>query len=1062
MTGRLITPGLYPSATLYPSSTLYPQGSVYAGGPISPHKIALACGPDGTYVDVTDYVEFGNGITRSVGRTDQFTDTAPGTFGFTLNNADGRFTPGNPASPLASTLVEGMGVSWQLGTRLVHTTILSVDIPNTEDAWDQLQVTCDDMLGNAARHGLTTLADGLNQHSGQLLMWLLDDADGSASSAETHGDGLGPFSLHSSNPASTTAALTFGKAPVAGLPGTALTVTAGPGETNWYGTQFGRTAVVSRVTYPHPPVDLSGATPTGFYDMTGPVTADINLNVVADNPIQCAVKSPDTGEWYVTQAINGSNGTTTPYESTRLTRLNAAGTVLDTMILTDGGHGGGIGLEYTGGQMWIHTNWYAPASGGTNFDVVRLKYAAGTYTRAAAPSLTVLFTASQLSATSARTDFVFDTAHGYVMTVEEISRYSKPFRRYVLADWLQGVATQSGATITPADQTPLLQGWQGVGDAAFVYSGAQNGVTASPADPPTVREFKWTDGTLAGTRDVTGLAADSGGTYPDGWYEPQSFTLYQPSAAAVATVYLGMTVGAGGNHTNRMSTIDLQPQVAAGGGTTPAVQDYSWGYWNMWVYPGSTVNLAVTPKFATGGGYSDSFQIQVTPTTCGVKGGTNKAITHTWTVAEATVPHYVSMHPHMVWQTSSGGYWALFITLYIDQVYIADTYWTDPRHGFNVGPLQSADISPVQVNVSVTAGTAAVSGTVQRVSHTSSWTGDESNALYDSLDERRAVLDYITNEVSSAAYAPAGALSDVTIGYPDVNGRSVLDVYNDIVRTEQGHLFPTTTGTLTAPVEQVQLRARDRPTTVKAAFDASLELDGPPSFVRDLTNVASAIQVAGPDGTVTATDATVAKVTSRFITSGLSETILAADDDDLRLWGEDRLKRGENIGIRAQTFTVDAYTTPLDRSTDLLALVPGDRIQLTGLPAARLGFATWDGWLLGVTETHTVGAHKFTLALQPVLPAAPVFDTDRYGCDSEATLNGAITATDTAITVATVTGIGMSTDVPYTIVVDGEQMTVTASTGTALTVTRGAGGTAPAAHIDGAVVDVTPDAYYAY
>src|SRR5438270_17099 len=101
------------------------------------HKIALACGTSGAYVEVTSYVEFGQGIAYNYGRPDQFSDPAPGTFTFTLNNADGRFTPGNTASPLATTVTEGMGVAWLLGARLVHTQILSVQIPSDEASWNQ-------------------------------------------------------------------------------------------------------------------------------------------------------------------------------------------------------------------------------------------------------------------------------------------------------------------------------------------------------------------------------------------------------------------------------------------------------------------------------------------------------------------------------------------------------------------------------------------------------------------------------------------------------------------------------------------------------------------------------------------------------------------------------------------------------------------------------------------------------------------------------------------------------------------------------------------------------------
>ena len=282
---------------------------------------------------------------------------------------------------------------------------------------------------------------------------------------------------------------------------------------------------------------------------------------------------------------------------------------------------------------------------------------------------------------------------------------------------------------------------------------------------------------------------------------------------------------------------------------------------------------------------------------------------------------------------------------------------------------------------------------------------------------------------------------------------------NDIVRSESGHLFCTTTGTLLAPVEQIQVRARDRPTTPKAVFDATDDLDGPPAFIRDITNVAAQLEVTGPTESVTVTDPTV---TGRYVTSGTSETVLFTDMEDLREWGQDRLYRGRNRAVRAQTFTVDAMTTPIDRSGDLLALVPGDRVQLATLPAARLGFASWDGWLIGGSETHTVTSHAFVLTVTPTLPDAAEYDESLFASDGDVTLAATITSTATTLTVAIASGSAMSTVLPYTLQLGSEQVTVTAVSGATLTVTRGAGGTTAAAHTTGTPIEVVPTALFAY
>jgi len=293
-----------------------------------------------------------------------------------------------------------------------------------------------------------------------------------------------------------------------------------------------------------------------------------------------------------------------------------------------------------------------------------------------------------------------------------------------------------------------------------------------------------------------------------------------------------------------------------------------------------------------------------------------------------------------------------------------------------------------------------------------------------------------------------------------VNGTTVLDVLADIARTEVGELFAMTTGTLTAAVEYIEVRAHDRPATPEATFDVSADLQGPPSFIRDITNVAAQVQVSGPTQAVTVNDPTV---TGRYITSGAAETVLYTGDEDLREWGQDRLNRGKNRAVRAQTFTVDAVSTPIDRSVDLLALLPGDRVQLTNTPTARLGFNTWDGFILGGSESHTPTSNSFTFNVAPVQPPTAVYDTDRFADTGNILLGNTYNSTATSLVFNGVgTGSTLSTDVPYTILIDTEQMTVTAVAGSTATVTRGANGTTPASHTVNATISVVPTALYAY
>ncbi|WP_326808183.1 LamG domain-containing protein [Streptomyces sp. NBC_01775] len=52
-----------------------------------------------TWSDITDYVDVVQGVSITRGASDELAETQPGTATLILDNLDGRFTPGNPASP---------------------------------------------------------------------------------------------------------------------------------------------------------------------------------------------------------------------------------------------------------------------------------------------------------------------------------------------------------------------------------------------------------------------------------------------------------------------------------------------------------------------------------------------------------------------------------------------------------------------------------------------------------------------------------------------------------------------------------------------------------------------------------------------------------------------------------------------------------------------------------------------------------------------------------------------------------------------------------------------------
>ena len=171
----------------------------------------------GTLVDVTRYVRGTDGVVKTPVRTDQFRDTAASAFTFTLENYDGRFTPGNTNSPYAVPLTERMVVCWSVGNQLRAGAVLTMGI--ADDNWTAVTVTCDDMLGAASRNTIkASIADAITVAAGQLLLWRLDDAVAAAYALEVGGNGsLVPTSV---------GIPVFGQAAVPGLPGTQLLITS--------------------------------------------------------------------------------------------------------------------------------------------------------------------------------------------------------------------------------------------------------------------------------------------------------------------------------------------------------------------------------------------------------------------------------------------------------------------------------------------------------------------------------------------------------------------------------------------------------------------------------------------------------------------------------------------------------------------------------------------------------------------------------------------------------------------------------------------------------------------
>jgi hypothetical protein len=395
----------------------------------------------------------------------------------------------------------------------------------------------------------------------------------------------------------------------------------------------------------------------------------------------------------------------------------------------------------------------------------------------------------------------------------------------------------------------------------------------------------------------------------------------------------------------------------------------------------------------------------------------------------ANVPHHYGVQ---VYQETITGTSYLRMIPYFDGVAMAGVQTLSSYVG---AAATATEMTPVSVELIAAHATGAA--LFSNLTGTPTWT-EQYSAVFGTTEAEH--LEAIANVVPEITLDTLPAdLSTAPLGYPNLNGVSALDAFNEIILTEQGAIYSATSGTLTAPVEVVKVRTRDRVEDVDYTFNVETEASGGTDFIRDITNMVQTATVDGPETSATYTDTTL---TARVGSKNTSETLPLRDYVDLFTWATDRVVRGANVNLRAASLTIDALTTPTDRSADLLALIPGDRIQATGLPSS-LGFTTWDGWLLGVEETHSLTEHSFTLYLQPVLPDPIILDTDLLTAGDAVTLTSNINNSVTSISLTSTGGLWTTgADLPQVIRIGTECMTLSAVSGASSpqtgTVTRGA------------------------
>jgi hypothetical protein len=300
--------------------------------------------------------------------------------------------------------------------------------------------------------------------------------------------------------------------------------------------------------------------PLNYFGPTPAATAGPTLTLTATQRMQDVIRSPDTGEFFVSQSIDpGASaqvGDTTKADVV-INRCTSGGSLIDSMTLTDAGHGTTIALEgNSSGEPYIWMAYEDPGTTGGPNDLLRFPYAAGVYTRDSLPGVSEI-----VKFTSSLVDVSFDWLNGQAASRHSLSggeRYE--LRR--ISDIVQGV-DKLYAGITLPGAPPAMQGYFTYQDSLFRWTGSSNSTT----DPIRLSQYSWADGSVIAVYDASNL----GKPYTDNWYEPEGASLYNVDGTA-PVAYLGITTGNYPSHEFHTYVLPLLTQEQAvanqGGDTT--------------------------------------------------------------------------------------------------------------------------------------------------------------------------------------------------------------------------------------------------------------------------------------------------------------------------------------------------------------------------------------------------------------------------------------------------------------------------------------------------------------
>lgn len=238
-----------------------------------------------------------------------------------------------------------------------------------------------------------------------------------------------------------------------------------------------------------------------------------------------------------------------------------------------------------------------------------------------------------------------------------------------------------------------------------------------------------------------------------------------------------------------------------------------------------------------------------------------------------------------------------------------------------------------------------------------------------------------------------GVPSGATQGPMETQGKSLLGALQEVMAGEGGRIWTTSqqydalaAAPQTGPRVVFGMRDTLRPLAVKMTLDVSGDLVDSPDLERSSDGQVSVATASSRSLAATYQDSALA-ASIGTVAAGVSSAM--NEHSELMGQAQDRVAQTRQVRLRVRGLRVDPFDATVTPSGGgpnwsrwgvLLSLQPGDRVRLTGLPSAKLGYTQLDCYVIGGEESHGGSGSPVTLTLVAAdAPAELHVADDVYG-----------------------------------------------------------------------------------